>query len=391
MIDSIEMTQFNEDVLKLFDYTVSYENGDEINKNDILEGLSKTTYKIYIKYRDDINISDLNNVYIDLNLSFTVNYVQSSVRVVRYINNWEFDYTGGEQTFTVPYNGTYKLELWGAQGGEYNSANYGGRGGYTSGEIYLDAGTTLYIYVGQAGAYSGNITTPTSWNGGGASGNNAGGKSSSGGGSTDVRLINGAWNNEQSLISRIMVAAGGGGSVNASGYTTPGGYGGGLIGGYADGTWSNNTPPTGATQTSTGTDPKNISGKTGTFGYASQTNSDGWGGGGGGGYYGGVAGHGEGGSGGSSYISGHTGCVATTSSTDKTPKSGCVTGTTDNECSIHNSKKAFTNTKMIDGEGYSWTTTRSDQELMPTPSGSTYASKQGHTGNGYAKITFLSK
>ena len=28
-----------------------------------------------------------------------------------------FDYTGGIQTFTAPDTGTYKLEVWGAQGG----------------------------------------------------------------------------------------------------------------------------------------------------------------------------------------------------------------------------------------------------------------------------------
>ena len=29
-----------------------------------------------------------------------------------------FDYTGGIQTFTAPDTGTYKLEVWGAQGGD---------------------------------------------------------------------------------------------------------------------------------------------------------------------------------------------------------------------------------------------------------------------------------
>lgn len=30
---------------------------------------------------------------------------------------WNFDYTGAVQTFTAPRDGTYKLEVWGAQGG----------------------------------------------------------------------------------------------------------------------------------------------------------------------------------------------------------------------------------------------------------------------------------
>ena len=46
----------------------------------------------------------------------------------------DFDYTGGEQTFTVPVSGTYKLETWGAQGGSYNSY-LGGYGSYSSGYV----------------------------------------------------------------------------------------------------------------------------------------------------------------------------------------------------------------------------------------------------------------
>ena len=40
----------------------------------------------------------------------------------------EFGYTGGVQTFTVPYTGVYKLEVWGAQGGSV-SGYAGGKGG----------------------------------------------------------------------------------------------------------------------------------------------------------------------------------------------------------------------------------------------------------------------
>ena len=32
---------------------------------------------------------------------------------------FDFDYTGDEQTFTAPISGTYKLEIWGAQGGNF--------------------------------------------------------------------------------------------------------------------------------------------------------------------------------------------------------------------------------------------------------------------------------
>ena len=60
--------------------------------------------------------------------------------------NFYFSYTGQYQEFTAPMNGKYKIELWGASGA-YN----GGLGGYTKGEIYLDASDKLYIYVGGVG------------------------------------------------------------------------------------------------------------------------------------------------------------------------------------------------------------------------------------------------
>lgn len=63
---------------------------------------------------------------------------------------FDFDYTGGEQAFTVPVSGTYKVELWGAQGGSYGDY-IGGRGGYTSGTIRLERKSNLFIYVGEQG------------------------------------------------------------------------------------------------------------------------------------------------------------------------------------------------------------------------------------------------
>jgi hypothetical protein len=118
-------------------------------------------------------------------------------------------------------------------------------------------------------------------------------------------------------------------------------------------------------------------------------------GGGGGGYYGGYSGSinaangTSGGSGGSSYASGHTGCVAITSVDDQNPKTDCTTGTSDNSCSVHYSRKVFTNTVMIDGAGYAWTNIESALTPMPDPAGGNYASGAGHRGNGVARITLL--
>lgn len=99
-------------------------------------------------------------------------------------------------TYTVPYTGTYKLEVWGAQGGDYTiSGGLGGLGGYSLGTTTLEKGTLLYVYVGNQSGY----------NGGGAPKYKGG----YGGGATDIRMVAGAWNNSESLLSRIIVAGGG--------------------------------------------------------------------------------------------------------------------------------------------------------------------------------------
>lgn len=300
--------------------------------------------------------------------------------------DFDYDYTGSVQTFTAPVSGTYKVELWGAQGG----GEKGGMGGYTSGLITLVKGEKLFVNVGQKGPANATTTNVGGYNGGGYSGNNSGAKSYGGGGATDVRLVAGSWNDAKSLNSRIMVAAGGAGTTSV--LTTLAGGGGGLIG--INGTSSDATfntsayLPIGSNQTGVGFAYETTK-RQGAFGYAIQSNTTGWGGGGGGGYYGGSNGHGTTGSGGSSYISGHTGSVAIISESDTTAKSGCTTGTSNNSCSIHYSGKMFTNTIMVDGQGYNWTNEKGEQVQMPSPSGVVYATGEGHSGNGYAKITLV--
>ena len=221
-----------------------------------------------------------------------------------------------QQEFVVPENGTYKIELWGAAGGnnteENNPANVrkGGKGAYTSGEIYLRKDTILYFYVGSKGADAvPGQDSAGGYNGGGMgawdhqpSEGLSGEADGAGGGATDVRLVPGVWNNENSLKSRIMVAGGGGGASMRNN----GGDAGGLSSFV-----TNASPP--ATQ---------ISGYKlgiGEPGRLAKTNNPTAGGGGG--YYGGYStysnteenpnnGYYNPGSGGSSYISGHNGCVS---------------------------------------------------------------------------------
>ena len=89
------------------------------------------------------------------------------------------NYNGAEQIFKIQTSGNYRIELYGASGGNsYFPGNssyeavtqYGGKGGYSKGDIYLTDETVLYFYVGGAGGpYNENDTKTDEggWNGGG--------------------------------------------------------------------------------------------------------------------------------------------------------------------------------------------------------------------------------
>ena len=157
--------------------------------------------------------------------------------------------------------------------------------------------------------------------------------------------------------------------------TVYGGYG-GFNGGEGDGTWN----ASGASQTAGGKtlvsnvmpNPDYNSGKFGIGG--TNTGESGWHdfgcNGGGGGYYGGGASNRQhgGGGGGSSFISGYEGCNAIDESS--TENNVIHTGQ-----SQHYSGKVFYNAVIIDGD-----------DEMTDPDGTTVT---GHSGNGYARITFM--
>ncbi len=278
---------------------------------------------------------------------------------------YNYDYTGEEQTFIIPKTGNYKIELWGA--GHWGVIKSIAGGSYVAGNIKLEKNIKLYIYIGGMG-YNFNFGTQ-SYN-------------SDAGGSSDVRIINGTWNNANSLRSRIIVAAGAGttGGLNSWNSGSPyAGSGGGLTG-YKGGDINTGSGGNGATQTS-GT----------AFGYSSGNCP------GGNGYYSGYAGYYDngvaGGGGGSSFISGHNGCIAIESQSSNNPRldsnrKTCLDGTTDITCSYHYSGYKFTDTVMIDGNGYNWTTVKGDYVGQPQPDGTTTT---GRFGNGYARITYLGK
>ena len=204
-----------------------------------------------------------------------------------------YGYTGGAQTFTAPVAGWYEITTYGASGGGNHRK---GLGGMANGQVYLNAGQRLYVYVGQQG----NMNGQWAYNGGAPSGYWTFGSSriygGSGGGATDVRY-------SSSLSSRIIVAGGGGGTDSTSDDTGgSGGHGGGLTGisgtvGDRDGDWD--SAGAGAGQT--------YGASLGNGGVGTDEDS----GGGGGGYYGGYGSdhNNGGGGGGSGFISGMSGCA----------------------------------------------------------------------------------
>ena len=137
---------------------------------------------------------------------------------------WEYNYTGGIQTFAVPCNGTYKLETFGAQGGS-GSEGSGGNGGYSSGTKKLNKNTNIYIAVGGKGANSGDYNTVSAggYNGGGngyASGWSGDWRTTGGGGggATHIATTNrGVLSNYSANISELLLVAGGGGGSHFEG------------------------------------------------------------------------------------------------------------------------------------------------------------------------------
>lgn len=203
------------------------------------------------------------------------------------VKETNFAYTGGEQTYVTKAAGYYKLEVWGAAGGNISlggASASGGKGGYASGVFHFNANETLRIYVGQLGQLNSKA-----YNGGGKG---------YGGGATDIRY------NGTAYANRIIVGgAGGGGSIPemCGAHSGRGGKGGNATGEGGTRTVTCVGACAGVcvsfyigdAGSQSGGNAIGVGGDAGTFG-----------GGGGGGYYGGKSG--SGGGGGSSFISGYS-------------------------------------------------------------------------------------
>ena len=252
--------------------------------------------------------------------------------------------------------GTYKLEVWGAQGGQVIFE--GGKGGYSFGRISSSQGKNIYVCCGGAGkSDAGTGYTANTQNPGGEGGYNGGGNGgkgfqdsrcnyriiggAGGGGCTHIAITNRGelYRYENNKNDVLLVAGGGGGSM-----FSVGGYGGGTSGGasvFADAVTSTNYTSNGATQTTGYKFGIGQQGMDKTFYGSAGCEGNG---GGGGGWYGGLSiqvqgdGSAVGGGGGS----GHVGDVT-------------------------------------DGQ------TLAGNTALPSPDGGT---ETGHAGNGWAKISW---
>ena len=282
----------------------SYDSTDKVNTSSIesrklttgiLKSQKSKDYSLRLWIDYNTTLEDLNNEIKTFKSKIVVvgkpiNYTGDTV--------FNFDYTGAEQTFIAPVSGTYRLETWGAQGGNDTSGTHGGYGGFSNGDLKLNKNEKVYINVGSTdlkkcsidnrGACSGG------YNGGGDSFYFNNEKWGSGGGATHISLQSGLLSSLENNVSSILIVSGGGGGAY---YILNGGAGGGYKG--------NNGMPTnnyktalGGTQNSGG-----LGSVSGSFGLGGVCTENGLNcAGGGGGLYGGAGADATSGAGGSSYI-----------------------------------------------------------------------------------------
>ena len=271
-------------------------------------------------------------------ITYTVKKFGKSASVERIVSiiegSYDYNFIGGEDEFTVPVTGYYRLEAWGAQGGSASSGR-GGYGGYTTGLAYLTKGTKLYINVGGKGtnASTNNTEYQGGYNGGGSGKGTSDYKAAGGGGATHIATKEGLLSTFQTSLQDVLIVAGGGGGAGyyTGSYYGHGGEGGGLQGnsgvimGNTDGVTAVGI---GGTQT-TGA----------SFGQGANNGSNGPGGGGG--FYGGTSSNTYRGAGGGSGYAG----------------------------------------ELLEAETYGYDGSVSEEAQS-------YSAKQG---NGYAKITYVGK
>ena len=143
MIDGVSKTPtLTTAQAKYLNYIIEYQNGESINTKQLVTKNSFVRLKVRVEFRKDITASDLPTTSETLNLSFTVNYVQSDESGISVKDNGEYinpitvvsgdgvtkgnEVCIGEECFYVMYSdddtvtmlAKYNLYV----GGEYNSS-----------------------------------------------------------------------------------------------------------------------------------------------------------------------------------------------------------------------------------------------------------------------------
>lgn len=137
---------------------------------------------------------------------------------------------GAYYVLEAPYTGNYKLEVYGAQGGDgrqWNTHihvnNSGGKGGYSYGVASLNAGDRLYVCVGGRGRWAKSVSAeraPGGFNGGGTGGTeteNFPENAAAGGGATHIATSlrgTGVLSDYSSYQDDVLIVAGGGGGAS---------------------------------------------------------------------------------------------------------------------------------------------------------------------------------
>ena len=149
------------------------------------------------------------------------NYLSATASYILYVFTTvhNFSYTGSQQSKSLP-PGSYKLQCWGAQGGDLSSLSItGGKGGYSEGVLTLSSSKTVYINVGGKGSENGTGGANGGGSGNGSTDYNDGALICSslfggGGGATDIATTSSTLTSRSnaSLLSRMIVAGGGSGA-----------------------------------------------------------------------------------------------------------------------------------------------------------------------------------
>ena len=88
MIESIEKTpELTSAQQKYLNYIIEYQNEEQIQSNQIVNSGKFLRLKVKIEFKKDIDVSDLSEIDLSLDLSFSLNFVQADDNGINVISN----------------------------------------------------------------------------------------------------------------------------------------------------------------------------------------------------------------------------------------------------------------------------------------------------------------